>query len=213
MDLGAAPLAGTGLAKLGYGQALRIVLLIGVAIPPDFDAEFLAQRIHARNADPVQTAGDLVVRSVKLAAGMELRQHDLDGWHAFACRQHHVVDRDATAVVRDRDRVVDVDRYFDALRVAGQRLVNRIIDDLVDEVMQTLLASRANVHCRTKPNSLEALEDRNVFACVGLGGRNLGWRVRDCRGDLSCGHSTPSVFPLSSSPRLSVKRRESHLKH
>ena len=43
---------------------------------------------------------------------------------------------DAAAVVDDGHRVVDVDRDVDLIAVAGERLVDRVVDDLVDEVMQ-----------------------------------------------------------------------------
>jgi len=39
------------------------------------------------------------------------------------------------SVVLDRDRVVGVDRDLDGVAIAGERLVDRVVDHLVDEVM------------------------------------------------------------------------------
>jgi hypothetical protein len=43
---------------------------------------------------------------------------------------------DATPVVHDRDGVVEVDRDLDVAAEAGLGLVDRVVDDLVDEVVQ-----------------------------------------------------------------------------
>jgi hypothetical protein len=45
------------------------------------------------------------------------------------------VDRNAAAVVGDADRVVRVNDDVDPIAVAGQRLVHRVINDFVNEVM------------------------------------------------------------------------------
>jgi hypothetical protein len=61
-----------------------------------------------------------------------------NGQHDFRRRFAALVsiDRDAAPVVDDRDRVVDVDRDVDLIAEAGQRLVDGVVDDLVDEMVQ-----------------------------------------------------------------------------
>ena len=46
------------------------------------------------------------------------------------------VDRNAASVVVDGDGIVGVEGDQDAAGMARQRLVNRVVDDLVDHVMQ-----------------------------------------------------------------------------
>ena len=70
------------------------------------------------------------------------------------------------AVVDDRDRVVRVDRDLDRVAAAGQRLVDRVVDDLVDEVVQAAHAGRADVHARPLADRLETLEDGDVLGVV-----------------------------------------------
>ena len=82
-----------------------------------------------------------------------------------------LIDRDAAAVVDDGDRVVDVDRDVDLIAVAGQRLVDRVVDDLVDEVVQAGRAGRADVHRRPLAHRLEPFEDLDLVGAVVLGGR------------------------------------------
>ena len=124
----------------------------------------LAQRVDDRDADAVQAAGHLVAAAVaELAAGVQDGQDDLDGRPALLL--HHR-DRDAAAVVDDGDRVVGVDRDVDQRRVAGEGLVDGVVDHLVDEVMQAAHAGRPDVHAGALADRLETLEDGDVLSVV-----------------------------------------------
>ena len=74
--------------------------------------------------------------------------------------------------------------------MAGQRLVYRVVDDFVDEVMETRRAGRPDVHRRPLAHGLEALEDLDLVRAVivraphrcrcrrrwsGLGQRRVVW--------------------------------------
>jgi hypothetical protein len=113
----------------------------------------------------VQTAGDLVVGGVELAAGVQLGEDDLDGGHPFAVGDH-VVDRNAAAVIDDGDGVVDVDGDIDARGVSAERLVDRVVDDLVDQVVQAHLAGGADVHGRTQADRSQAFEHGDILGGV-----------------------------------------------
>ena len=145
-------------------RAARVVLAPHVTFAADLDVQLLAQRVDDRHADAVQAAGHLVAAAVaELAAGVQDRQHDLDG--GLLLLLHHL-DGDAAALVAHRDRVVGVDRHLDGVVVARQRLVDRVVDHLVDEVVQAALAGRADVHARSLANSLQAFEDGDVLGLV-----------------------------------------------
>ena len=60
-------------------------------------------------------------------------------------------------------------RDVDLVAVAGQRLVDRVVDDLVDEMVQPRRAGRADVHGRTLADRLEALEDLDLVRAVVVG--------------------------------------------
>ena len=77
-----------------------------------------------------------------------------------------VVHGNAAAVVDDGDGVVDVDGDVDAGGVAAERLVDRVVDDLIDQVMQTHLAGRADVHGGTQPDRRQTFEDGDVLGRV-----------------------------------------------
>src|SRR5690606_12522160 len=95
--------------------------------------EALGERVDDGRADAVQAAGDLVAAATELAAGMQDREHDLSGAAAELVVLLDV-DRDAAAVVAHGDRVVGMDEDLDRVAVAGERLVDRVVDDLPHEV-------------------------------------------------------------------------------
>ena len=152
------PVTSSGVDRI----AALVGLLVDLAVAPDLQVERLRQRVHDRHADAVQAARDLVAVVVELAAGVQHRQHDFGRRPAALV----LIDRNAAAVVDDGDRVVDVDRDVDLVAVAGQRLVDRVVDDLVDEVVQARRAGRADVHRRPLAHRLEAFEDLDLVGAV-----------------------------------------------
>jgi hypothetical protein len=201
---------------LGLGALLQIalrrpalvILLPDVAVPPDLEVKPLREGVDDRDADPVKAARDLVATAVaELAAGVQRRHHDL-GRRALLLLV--LLDGDAAAVIGDGDAVVRMQRDADLVAVAGDRLVNRVVDDLVDEVVQPSWAGRPDVHPGTQADGLEPLEDGDVLGAVpvarraparaGLGDRGLvlslrlvgGWLRRAAGSGLTC-HSVLSV--------------------
>ena len=165
-DLRAAALRRAGhLERAGRGAAL-VGLLVDLAVAPDFEVEVLRQRVDDRHADAVQAAGHLVAVVVELAAGVQHGQHDF-GRRLAALVE---IDRNAAAVVDDRDRAVDVNRDVDLIAEAGQRLVDRVVDDFVDEVMQAGRTGRADVHRGPLADGFETLENLDLVGAVVVAG-------------------------------------------
>jgi hypothetical protein len=104
----------------------------------------------------VQATGDLVAAPAELATGVENRQHDGDRRQLLARGD---VDGDPTTVVGDLDGAVGQDRHLDAVAIAGQRLVHRVVHDLPHQVVQAALTGGADVHAGSFADCLEAFED------------------------------------------------------
>ncbi len=174
VNLSAAALAGAGFLELRCGGTLGIALLVGVARlagffrTPDFDFKLFTERVDAANTHTVQAAGDFVVGGIEFAAGMQLGEDHLRGGHALAVSQIHHVDGNAAAIVDDGDGVVDVNDDIDFLGVAGESFIDGIVDHFVYKVVQSDLARRADVHCGTKADRLEAFKDLDVFAGIAV---------------------------------------------
>ena len=112
----------------------------------------------------MQAARHLVGVVVKLAARVQDGEDDLEGRHVALLGM--LLDRDAAAVVLDRDGIVGMDRYLDAAAVAGHGLVDRVVHDLPYQVMQAGRTRRADVHARTLANGLKTLENLDFLAAV-----------------------------------------------
>ena len=129
----------------------------------------LRQRVHAAHAHAVQAARDLVAVLVELAAGVQLGQRDLGRTALGLVLVVHLhAGRDAAAVVGHGDRVVGVDGDDDVVAVAGQRLVDRVVDHLEHQVVQAgAVGGVADVHARALAHRLQAFEDLDAAFAVG----------------------------------------------
>ncbi len=145
-------------------NASPVTLAPGVAIPADLELESLRKEIHDRHPDPVQPPRDFVGVVVELPARVQLGHDDLRRGPVLFLVE---VDRDPPAVVLDRHRVVRVDEHRHAVRVAGQRLVDRVVDDLVHHVVEAARVIRvADVHPGAFSHRIQAFEDLDVFRRV-----------------------------------------------
>ena len=106
----------------------------------------------------MQAAGDRVGLAVEFAAGVQRGQHDLE---RRALLNRVLVHRDAAAVVAYPDPAVGQQRHLDVGGEARQGLVHRVVHNLVDQVVQTALPGRSDVHAGTLTDGLKALEYRD----------------------------------------------------
>ncbi len=152
-----------------HRPAALVPLAIDLAVAADLDLEPFRQGVDGRNADAVQSGSDLVAAAAELAAGMEDGHHHLQGVHRLAAGpflRWVWPDRDTPTVILDRHRVVGVDDDLDPVAGAGQRLVDRVVDDLLHEVVQAPEVGRADVHARPAAHGLQSLQDLNVGSFV-----------------------------------------------
>ena len=165
----AAPTTASGATGVAVAELHEVLL----AVAPDRELEPGRQRVDHRDADAVQAAGDLVGVLVEFSAGVELGHDDLGGRDAFALVD---VGRDAAAVVAHGAGAVGIERDHHLLGEAGQRLVDGVVDDLVDHVVQAgAVVGVADIHARPLAHGVEALEDLDRFGVV-IGGRGV-WRA------------------------------------
>jgi hypothetical protein len=90
------------------------------------------------------------------------REHDFGG----RTTARVLVCWNSPAVVDDRDRSVDVNRDVDLVAEYGQRLVDRVVYDFIDQVVSSGRSGRPDVHGRTLTDGLEALEDLDFVRTI-----------------------------------------------
>ena len=181
----------THLAQRVVGVAEGELLLPQLAAVAHLDLEVAGQRVHHRDADAVQTAGHLVAAATELAARVQHGQREGHGRQLLAGRG---VGGDAATVVLDPHPAVGLEGDHDPVAVAGQRLVDRVVHDLPDQVVQAALTGRADVHARPLAHRLEALEDLDHGGVVAaVRGVRVG-PVGRGRRRICSGHGTSSVL-------------------
>ncbi len=135
-----------------------------LAVPPDAQFQPVRQGVDDRNPDAVQAARHLVAVLIELSARMQLGHDDLGGGHALFLVH---VDGDAAAVVAHRDAVVGVDPDLNEVRMPRQRLVDAVVDGLVDHVVQAgPVIGVADIHPRSLANRVQALENLDRIGIV-----------------------------------------------
>ena len=178
-------------AALALGRiADQLEILLGVAVAeahevflaaaPDVQVEMLAERIDHGSAHTVQAARDLVGVLVEFSAGMELGEDHVGGGNALFLVD---VDRHAAAVVAHRDRTVAMQDHVDAVAIARQRLVDRIVDDLVDHVVQAgAVVGVADIHAGALAHRFEAAQHLDrigvVVLAVAIAGGTIAIGIR-----------------------------------
>ncbi len=135
------------------------------AVAPGLDLGAFGECVDDTDADAVQSAGDLIGVAVELSAGAQLCQAELQGGDAVALLD---TDGEAAAVVLDADAAVRFNHYGDVLAGAGHGLVDGVIDDLVDQVVQTTQAGVADVHGGAFTYVLRALQDLHAALVITL---------------------------------------------
>src|ERR1700730_14639012 len=102
--------------------------------------------------------------------------HDLRRGNFLAVNVH-VVHGNAADVIDHRDGVVDVDRDFNLVGETSKRLIDGIIDNFVDQMVQSQIAGGADVHGRSQAYGFHAAEDFDgvggVVAIAAVEGANF----------------------------------------
>jgi hypothetical protein len=116
----------------------------------------------------VQAAGDFVVGGIELAAGVQLGEHHLRGGHRSPSGRSIMstgMPRPSSTTVMELSTWMTTSIF---LGVAGERFIDGVVDDFVDEVMQTHLAGRADVHGGAQADGFKAFKNLDVFAGVAV---------------------------------------------
>src|SRR5262245_9193750 len=103
----------------------------------------------------MQATGDRIAAATELAARMQGGQDDLNGG---ALLQRVLVHGNAATVVHHAYAAVGEENDIDAIAIAGQCLVDRVVDDLVHQVVEAPLAGRAHIHTWALAYCLESLQ-------------------------------------------------------
>ena len=137
---------------------------VDLPLAHDLDLEPGGEGVDALGADAVKTAAVLVRSLSELAASVEVGQDEFEGRDL---KLGVDLDRNAAAIVTDGDGSVGVNGHLDARAVAGQMLVDGVVEHFKDAMVEATLIGVADVHSGALANSLQSLQ------LVDLGGTVL----------------------------------------
>ena len=162
-DCRAGVIGGTTLLKLGLRNAMLVALAVDRLVALYLDIKTSGERVDDGDTDAMQTAGHRVAATAELSAGVQDSENYLNGRFLL---DRMLIDRNTAPVVDHTDAAVSEEGYDDVGRIAGHCLIDRVVDDLVDQVMQSALARGADVHAGALANSVEAFENGNRAGVV-----------------------------------------------
>ena len=114
----------------------------------------------------MQSARHLVRVVIELPACVQLGHHDL-GRRTLELVVVLYAGRNSATIVEHRDRIIGVDGDQYLVTIAGQRLVNRVVDDLEHHVVQAGAVGRIpDVHARALANGLQSFQHLDAVGAV-----------------------------------------------
>ena len=76
------------------------------------------------------------------------------------------IDGDSAPVVDDGDAVVLMDRHIHMVAISGQRLVDGIVHNLIDEMMKSAFGRAADIHAGTHTDGLKTFQYLDLVRVV-----------------------------------------------
>ena len=148
----------------GGGNATVVGLAVDSSVAVDLHLEVSGQSVDDRDTNTVQPTGHLVTAATELPTGV---QNGQDHLHCRLFLHRMVVHGNSATIIDDSDPTVGEQRHVDGRGVTGHRLVHRVVDDFVDEVVQAPLTGGPDVHARAFADGIEALENGDRTCVVG----------------------------------------------
>ena len=125
-----------------------------LSVPVHLENDPAGQRVHHRDADPVEPPGHLVALTPELSAGVQGGHHDLRRRDLRVLRIRTY--RDARAIIRDPTPAIAQKGDVNAVAPSRHRLVDGVVHHLPYEMVQTTGPGRPDVHPGPLPDCFQA---------------------------------------------------------
>ena len=127
--------------------------------------------VYHGSTHAVKTAGHFVAAAAELAAGVQNSVHHRDSRQAGLLLDAH---GDAAAVIGHADDLAGQDLDLDFVTEAGQRFVNGVVHDLIDQMVQSSGTGGADVHTRALADRFQSFQYLNLaFVVILIGLRHI----------------------------------------
>jgi hypothetical protein len=141
--------------SVGDSSAKSLQIFFPFALDDGF--ELIGESIDDGCTDPMETSRDFVsaLFSSKLSSCMEDSEDCLES--RLACLWVYV-SRDTTTIIDHTTRSISMEYDLDIFGMTCHSLIDRVVDDLPDEVMKTSLISRSDIHTGSFSDWLQTFE-------------------------------------------------------
>ena len=158
-----AVLIGGGSGGVASELALLEHEMAHLAVAIGLHLEVATEEIDCLDADTIESYGLLEGFGVVLTTGVELA----DSLNELALR-------DASTIVADRDTEIVLNIYLDALASVHTKLINGVVDDFLEQDIDTVFGQRtvaqsADIHTRTGADVLHVGEVANILVTIFYG--------------------------------------------
>ena len=147
-----------------FGNTIAVALRPLAALTSNKNVEALGQSIDDTASDAVESAGYRISAAAKLSSRVESSQNYLNGGNLL---DRVNIDRDSSPVVRHPHPAISEHHHINVIAVPGECFVDRVVDDLIDQVVEPSRPRRTDIHTGSFANSLQSFEDLNIACAVG----------------------------------------------
>ena len=136
-----------------------------VSFSADFDVKIGRQCIYHRGTYAVQTTAGLVGGIIEFTAGMKSREYQALRTDSFFVHSHG----NTTSVIFHGCGAVGFQCHLYRITISGQMLVHRVVNNLIDKVVQALAGDTADVHAGTLADGFETFQHGNAVGIIRIG--------------------------------------------
>ena len=132
------------------------IISLSINLPsfPNLNSHLFRQSCNNRNPNTMQPARNCISLIIKLTTSMKLRNNN---FHSRPLINWMHINRHSSPIVLDTHRTILINRNPNLFPRTSHMLINRIVNDFVNTMMQTILISRPNIHPRSFTHSLKSL--------------------------------------------------------
>ena len=76
------------------------------------------------------------------------------------------INRNSSSVIFNSHGTIFIDSNLYFFTITGKCFINRIVNNFINKMMQTLFSGASYVHAWSFPNSFKTLQNLNLFSCI-----------------------------------------------
>ena len=144
--------------QIHHGDTSFITVLIDEATTLDSYSQLCGKGIYHRGTYAVQTTAGLVGGIIEFTAGMKSREYQALRTDSFFVHSHG----NTTSVIFHGCGAVGFQCHLYRITISGQMLVHRVINDLVDQMIQSLGGDAADIHSGSFSYRFQTFQNGNT---------------------------------------------------